>query len=57
MLQLILMLSLSPVMQPQTQTAKFKPCVWPNTCSKTSIELVEFKPCVWPNTCSGSATI
>ena len=48
MFELILMVTLTNA-QPVQQTAKFKPCVWPNRCEK--VEVAQFRPCVWPNKC------
>lgn len=52
MINLILTLSLSFVPQP-TQTAQFRPCVWPNVCTTVSAPeaVAQFRPCVWPNVC------
>ena len=58
MIELILLLSLTPAATQNAPVAQFKPCVWPNTCAaeapKTPV-LAQFKPCVWPNTCGASA--
>ncbi|MEK7744724.1 MAG: hypothetical protein AAB576_08430 [Elusimicrobiota bacterium] len=57
MIQLILMLSLSPALQAPVQTAAVKPCVFPNTCGAAqtrTITIAEFRPCVFPNRCGGS---
>lgn len=51
MINLILM-SLSLANPQPTQTAQFKPCVWPNVCkTETAPVVAQFKPCVWPNVC------
>ncbi len=54
MINMILTLSLSLLnAQPATQTAQFRPCVWPNLCrTQPAPEAVaQFRPCVWPNLC------
>ena len=51
MLELILMVSLSPLTSPMT--SQFQPCVWPNKCkTEAVVEVAQFQPCVWPNKCS-----
>lgn len=57
MINLILTLSLFNA-QPATETAQFRPCVWPNTCTvapATSTApapvIAQFTTCVWPNKC------
>ncbi|MFH1724701.1 MAG: hypothetical protein ABII00_08770 [Elusimicrobiota bacterium] len=56
MLELVLMLSLTSVFQAETQTAQFKPCIFPNKCSsQTMIQTAAVRPCIWPNTCGDSA--
>lgn len=57
MINLILTLSLFNA-QPATETAQFRPCVWPNTCTiAPAIQIApapviaQFTTCVWPKTC------
>ena len=52
MINLILTLSLSTFNPaPATQTAQFRPCVWPNVCktAPAPVTVAQFRPCVWPN--------
>ena len=52
MINLLLTLSLFNI-QPTTQTAQFRPCVWPNICTTQPAPTVaQFRPCVWPNICT-----
>ena len=54
MIYLILTLSLSTFNPaPATQTAQFRPCVWPNVCktAPAPVSVAQFRPCVWPNVC------
>ena len=53
MINLILTLSLSTFNPaPATQTAQFRPCVWPNTCKTAPAPVIaQFTTCVWPNKC------
>ena len=56
MIQLLMILSLTPAAQPQV--AQFKPCVWPNTCN---VELVavaknDFEICLAPRKCGRTET-
>jgi len=54
MINLILTLSLSAVNPTSaTQTAQFRPCVWPNVCktAPAPVTVAQFRPCVWPNVC------
>jgi hypothetical protein len=54
MINLILTLSLSTFNPaPATQTAQFRPCVWPNVCktAPAPVTVAQFRPCVWPNVC------
>ncbi len=51
MINLILTLSLFNA-QPATETAQFRPCVWPNTCKTAPAPVIaQFTTCVWPNKC------
>jgi hypothetical protein len=34
----------------EATTAKVRPCLWPNPCTK-AITVVKVKPCMWPNPC------
>ena len=54
MINLILTLSLSSLNPMPSQTAQFRPCVWPNVCTTVSAPeaVAQFRPCVWPNTCA-----
>lgn len=48
----LLLLTLSLANTQPTQTAQFKPCVWPNVCKTEAAPVVaQFRPCVWPNVC------
>lgn len=54
----LLLLTLSLANTQPTQTAQFKPCVWPNVCNEVSApaaEVAQFRPCVWPNVCKTEA--
>lgn len=51
MLQLLLILSMSPALTAPSTTAAVKPCQWPNTCGPKAVELASVKPCLFPNTC------
>jgi len=54
----LLLLTLSLATPAPVQTAQFRPCVWPNTCSTAEAPVVaQFRPCVWPNRCVESAPI
>jgi hypothetical protein len=58
MINLILTLSLSTLNPaPATQTAQFRPCVWPNVCktAPAPVTVAQFRPCVWPNVCKQAA--
>ncbi len=65
MINMILTLSLSLVnAQPATQTAQFRPCVWPNLCKTQPAPIIEIAPaaqvaqfttCVYPRTCGKKA--
>ena len=66
MLELILMVSLSPALQSlqpvsaapapaAVQTAQFRPCVWPNKCKAEPAAVATYKPCVFPNRCGSKA--
>ncbi|MDD5302730.1 MAG: hypothetical protein PHS14_06425 [Elusimicrobia bacterium] len=58
MINLILTLSLSALNPTSaTQTAQFRPCVWPNVCKTVSAPeaVAQFRPCVWPNVCKTEA--
>ncbi len=58
MINLILTLSLSSFnAAPATQTAQFRPCVWPNVCrtAPAPVTVAQFRPCVWPNVCKNEA--
>lgn len=51
MIELLMMLSLSPL-NPQTLAAKpYTTCQMPNKCAKPAA-VVSLQPCVWPNTCA-----
>ncbi len=52
-----ILLSLSLLPTPATQTAQFRPCVWPNVCKTVSAPeaVAQFRPCVWPNVCKTDA--
>lgn len=52
MLELILMLTLSPLQTP-APVAQVRTCVWPNTCK--SEVLAQVQTCVWPKTCKDAA--
>ena len=57
----LIILSLSLVPTPATQTAQFRPCVWPNVCKSENaapilviapvIEVAQFTTCVFPRKC------
>ena len=52
----LLLLSLSLANTQPTQTAQFRPCVWPNVCKTEAAPVVaQFRPCVWPNVCKTEA--
>ncbi|MFA6029347.1 MAG: hypothetical protein WC969_05810 [Elusimicrobiota bacterium] len=53
MLQLLLILSMSPALTAPSTTAAVKPCLFPNTCGpkRQAFTLAAVKPCQWPNTC------
>lgn len=55
MMTLILATFLTATPAP-TQTAQFRPCVWPNTCSAVpaAVEapVVQIQTCQWPNRCA-----
>ena len=59
MINLILTLSLSTLNPtPATQTAQFRPCVWPNVCKTQAapvIEVAQFTTCVYPRKCGKKA--
>jgi len=60
MINLILTLSLSAVNPTSaTQTAQFRPCVWPNVCTtiEAPVQTAQFRPCVWPNVCRNEAPL
>ena len=56
MMTLILATFLTATPAP-TQTAQFRPCVWPNTCSSVTAPVVQIQTCVWPNRCASSETV
>lgn len=56
MITLILATFLTATPAP-TQTAQFRPCVWPNTCSSVTAPVVQIQTCVWPNRCASSETV
>jgi hypothetical protein len=47
----IILLSLTLVPAATSQTAQFRPCVWPNVCKTEAPAVAQFRPCVWPNVC------
>ena len=56
----LLLLTLSLANTQPTQTAQFKPCVWPNVCKNEApvapvIEVAQFTTCVYPRKCGKSA--
>lgn len=51
MMTLILATFLTATPAP-TQTAQFRPCVWPNTCSTVEAPVVQIQTCQWPNRCT-----
>jgi hypothetical protein len=51
MIDLILMLSLSPVNPICAPMASVQPCVWPNTCANQPQAVAGFQPCGNPNKC------
>ncbi len=54
----LLLLTLSLANTQPTQTAQFKPCVWPNVCNEVaaSVQAVaQVRTCVWPNVCKTEA--
>ena len=55
----LIILSLSLLPTPTTQTAQFRPCVWPNVCNTISAPeaVAQFRPCVWPNVCNDQAPV
>ena len=65
MINMILTLSLSLLnAQPATQTAQFRPCVWPNLCRTQpapiieiapAVEVAQFTTCLYPRTCAKRA--
>ncbi|MBI5246909.1 MAG: hypothetical protein HY923_06985 [Elusimicrobia bacterium] len=57
MMTLILATFLTATPAP-TQTAQFRPCVWPNTCSSVAAPVVaQVQTCVWPNKCATTAIL
>ncbi|HBL17045.1 MAG TPA: hypothetical protein DD417_09950, partial [Elusimicrobia bacterium] len=44
MLEMILILSMSPLMSGADQSAQFKPCVWPNSCGRQEATVLEALP-------------
>lgn len=58
MIELILLVTLTPVNPISTQTAQFQPCVWPNKCAVAApVQTAQFQPCVWPNKCAKTAPV
>ena len=58
MIELLMVLSLSPLSTNPVLTAGIQPCVWPNTCKTSEIvQVAQFQPCVWPNKCSGGKKV
>ena len=58
MMTLILATMLTATHQPATQTAQFRPCVWPNICTtQPAPSVAQFRPCVWPNICSSGTVL
>ncbi|MFA6030680.1 MAG: hypothetical protein WC969_12555 [Elusimicrobiota bacterium] len=52
MIELLMLLSLSPVAT-QTTVAAIQPCVWPNTCAQEQVLAAKpYQACVWPNKCA-----
>jgi len=50
MIQLILMVGLSPLSAGSSRNMPIQPCVWPNKCAVEQVS--QFQPCVWPNKCA-----
>ena len=55
MIELILLLSLTPAATQNAAVAQFKPCVWPNTCATevTQTAKTDFEICLAPRKCGG----
>lgn len=55
MIELILLLSLTPAATQNTPVAQFKPCVWPNTCAAEAVQTAanDFEICLAPRKCGG----
>jgi hypothetical protein len=53
MIELILLLSLTPAATQNAATAQFKPCVWPNTCATEGLQTAksDFEICLAPRKC------
>ena len=56
MITLILATFLTAAPAP-VQTAQFRPCVWPNTCSSVVAPVAQIQTCAWPNRCASSETV
>ena len=57
MMTLILATFLTATPAP-TQTAQFRPCVWPNTCKTVVAPVIaEYEPCVMPNKCVAAPVV
>ena len=59
MIELILLLSLTPAATQNAPVAQFKPCVWPNTCATEVLQTAanDFEICLAPRKCGGSAAL
>ena len=57
MIELILLLSLTPAATQNAAVAQFKPCVWPNTCATEAPQTAknDFEICLAPRKCGGKA--
>ncbi len=56
MIELLMLLAISPINAKPAMLAQFQPCVWPNPCSQQeeTVRLAsDFEICVWPRKCSG----
>ena len=55
MIELLMILSLTPAATNPTLTAQFKPCVWPNTCATEQVKTPDVEICLAPRKCAKAA--
>lgn len=57
MIELLMLLTLSPLNSQPALTAQVQPCVWPNPCieQQEAITVAEYEICVWPRKCGDGA--